>query len=190
MFLDRRIAIPIAVGALAALTSSAGATTLMRQSLEGLTRTNELIVVGTVQEIHSYWNPTGTHVLTDVQIQVDEALKGAASAQPITITLLGGTVGEWSTVLIGGPELVPGNQYVLFLSRGELPGAEGQWGVIDFGQGVFDVTEGSAGRTAVSQAADDPLMADSEGRTDVPGGATGLSLVELSQQIRAIGLGR
>ena len=81
--------------------------------------------------------------------------------------MLGGTVGEWSTLLVGAPELVPGSEYVLFLSEGSLPGAERILTAPGHVQAVFDViTDPVSGeRRAVSQAANEPLVPDDAGRT-------------------------
>ena len=180
---------------LAGLTVLAGATTLVRGGLETLTAENDLIVLGRVLDLHSYWNAGRTHILTDLRVRVEEVLKGTPSATEVTLRLLGGTVGEWSTLLVGGPELVPGSEYVLFLSRREiLPGTGEAYMIPDHIQGVFDVVSaagasskaGPGGRNAVSQGNRHPLLPDEKGIAEPAGGAEGLPLEELIRQVREL----
>lgn len=180
---------------LAGLAIPAGATTLIRGGLETLTAQNELIVLGRVLDLHSYWNAERTHILTDVRVRVEEALKGTPPASEVTLRLLGGTVGEWSTLLVGGPELVPGSEYVLFLSRGEILDGTGEAYMIpEHVQGVFDVVSpadaasktGPSGRNAVSQGNRHALLPDEKGIAEPVGGAAGLPLEDLIHQVREL----
>ena len=52
----------------ASVVAPAGATTLIRESLDELVRSNRTIVVGEVVDARSYWNSDGTFILTDVRI--------------------------------------------------------------------------------------------------------------------------
>src|SRR5262249_43040256 len=138
----------------------AGATTLLREGLEGLTAENETIVYGRVLDIHSYWNADHTFILTDVRVRPSQVLKGNRSTSEVGFTLLGGTVGDVTTLIIGGPELVPGSDYVLFLNHETLPGARQVLTVRALCQGAFNVSDLGAGRRAFSQALDHPLLPD------------------------------
>lgn len=175
-----------AVGALTialGCTASAGATTMVRASLEELTAANETVVVGEVRGARSYWNAEKSLILTDVRIAPTEVLKGSAGAE-ITVTVLGGTVGDRTALIVAGASLTPGRSYVLFLGRGTLPGAPAALTVPYLSQGVFELAEGADGVTrAVSQAASHPLVADRLGRIEPAGGPDGLPLHELTQRI-------
>jgi hypothetical protein len=165
--------------------ASAGATTLVRASLEDLAAGNDTIVVGEVLGASSYWNWEGTSILTDVRFAPTDVLKGRVDGRELTVTVMGGTVDDRSLVVVGGAELRAGGSYVLFLSPGDLPGVQGVQTVRDLSQGAFDVLQDSDGSArAVSQASRLPLKADRLGRTDAPGGAAGLPLEELKQSIR------
>lgn len=175
----------LALGLVAALAMSApaSATTLVRQGLEGLTAENETVVYGKVLDTHSYWNADQSFILTDVRVRPSDRFKGkGAPAQDVTVTLLGGTVGETTVMVIGSPLLVPGSEYVLFLKHEDLPGVTQKLTVRDLVQGVFEVTKGRA----VSQAVGHPLVPDVAGRTEVPGGEQGFELNELTTRIRAL----
>lgn len=161
----------------------AGATTLIRASLDELVAGNRTVVVGEVVDAHSYWNEDNTFILTDVRIAVHENLKGDY-ARELTVTIMGGQVGELTTLIIGGPRLIPGNSYVLFLNEERLPGAKNAITVRDLCQGVFDVRIGRGGMRAVSQASVHPLLPDHLGYSSALGGAEGMSFAAMTQSIR------
>lgn len=169
---------------LAGQASSAGATTLMRAGLDDLVAGNDTVVVGEVLDAHSYWNGDRTFVLTDVRIVATDVLKGDPRDKVLTVTLLGGTVGDRTALILGGAELVPGDSYVLFLDREDLPGVRGARTVRDHVQGVFDVVLTRDGLRAVSQASRFPLLPDARGESMAPGGIEGLLLTSLMQSIR------
>jgi hypothetical protein len=167
-----------------AFAAPAPATTLIRAGLEDLVATHGTIVVGEVLEAHSYWNSNGNFILTDVRVLASEVLKGDAEDRLFTVTIPGGTVGELTTLILGGAELTPGSPYVLFLSEEDLPGAHRVRTVREHAQGVFEVRQTPAGPRAVSQAAGMPLVPDVTGQTAPPGGAEGLALETMIQSIR------
>jgi hypothetical protein len=166
--------------ALALSAASAGATTLIRQGLDHLTTGNETIVQATVLDIHSYWNADHQFILTDVRLRPSRILKGEASGDMIC-TLMGGSVGDVTTLIVGGADLAPGSEYVLFLAHDDLPGAANRLTIRDHSQGVFEIV----GSRAFSQAIGDPLLPDEHGKVDVPGGDDGLDLDELIDQVRS-----
>jgi hypothetical protein len=176
----------IAVSALALLVFPAGATTLIRQGLDRLTTDDEAILLGRVLDIHSYWNADHTFILTDVRVTPTRVLKGDPGPGDVTFTVMGGSVGDLTTIVIDGPDLVPGSEYVLFLHHEDLPGAARRLTIGNLAQGVFDVTNSPQGRRAVSQAARHPLMADGAGVAEPPGGAEGLMLDQLIDQVNRL----
>jgi hypothetical protein len=174
----------LTLAAMAMMAIPAGATTLIRQGLETLTADNGTIVRGTVVELHSYWNDDHSMILTDVRVRPSDTFKGLRAGRDVVFTLMGGTVGDVTTLIIGNPELVPGSEYMLFLNREDLPGAPARLTVRDLVQGVFDVVDGPLGRRAVSQALRHPLMPDADGRVDVPGGIDGFAFDEFVSNVR------
>ena len=99
---------------------------------------------------------------------------------------MGGTVGETTTLIVGGPELIPGNSYVLFLNEENLPGAQGVRTVRDLVQGAFDVVMSGRGLRAISQANQHPLLPDRNGYFDAAGGPEGYPLGAMMQSVREI----
>lgn len=177
-----RIVLALVLTVLAAIP--AGATTLIRQGLDKLTAENEAVVYGRVLDIHSYWNAEHTMIMTDVRVRASQVLKGDRAAREITFTLLGGTVGDITTLVIGGPELVPGSDYILFLNREQLHGARSVLTVRDLVQGAFELADLGHGRRVYSQALDHVLLPDAEGLEDPPGGVDGMTLDDMLTQIR------
>ena len=183
----RRAGWALALGAVVSVASTApaGAATLRRAGLEQLVADNATVVVGEVVDVHSYWNADNTFILTDVRVEVSEVLKGAAGPV-MTITVMGGTVGDLTTLIVGGPELVPGRSYVLFVGQGDLPGAARVPTLPDLTQAVFDVRLEAGGVRAVSQAAPMPLVPDVFGETEPAGGRHGVAFDTLVRSIREL----
>ena len=177
----------LALGAVvaAALAAPAGAMTLRRASLEQLVADNQTVVVGEVVDAHSYWNADNTFILTDVRVEVAEVLKGQAGPV-MTITLMGGTVGDLTTLIVGGPELFPGRSYVLFVGQSDLPGAARATTLRDLTQAVFDVRLDGGHVRALSQAAAMPLVPDVFGETEPAGGRQGMAFDALVTSIREL----
>jgi hypothetical protein len=179
-----RGALALAIAAGAAAPSSA--TTLLRQSLDDLVAGNGTVVLGEVLDTRSYWNAEGTFILTDVRVAAQEILKGRAKERELTFTILGGTVGDKTVLIVGGPELIRGSSYMLFLDEEDLPGAPGARTVRDHSQGIFDVKIAKDGLRAISQASRHPLVPDARGSSVAPGGKEGLPLASMMQTVREL----
>lgn len=163
------------------------ATTLVRQSLEQLVSTHQTIVVGEVLEATSYWNPDHTFIFTDLKIGVSDALKGDSGEGVLTVTLMGGSVGDLTTVIVGGAELELGRSYLLFLNPEGLPGNRRALTIREHVQGAFDIAPGRDGElVAQSQASRHPLQGDERGLRQPIGGADGLPLDRLLNLIRTL----
>ena len=185
MFQNRRgvlrgfLLLTVALGIVAPL----GATTLIREGLDELVATNQRVVVGEVVDAVSYWNEDNTFILTDVRIAPSETIKGKTEDE-LTVTLLGGTIGDLTTLIVGGAELIPGRSYVLFLNPERLPGAGQALTLPDHSQGAFEVMARGGELRAVSQANRHPLAPDRSGRIDIPGGVEGFRLETLLEGLR------
>lgn len=176
----------LGVLAVAIAAPPAGATTMLRMSLEKLVTSNSAVVVGEVVDVESRWNDEGTFILTEVRFEPIEVLAGNLIEQQLTITLPGGTVGDETLWVVGAAELARGRSYVLFLSRVDLPGAENAVTVRDHFQGAFDLRKTPDGVRAVSQAVRHGLEPDKDGRIEPPGGLEGLPLEAMIDSVRAI----
>jgi hypothetical protein len=168
----------------------AGATTFIRVGIEKLTAESEMVLHAKVIDFHSYWNSDHSFILTDVRLQPIRSLKGAQRRNELVITLMGGTVGDLTSLIVGGPEVVPGTEYVLFMGQTNLPGAANRLSIRELSQGVFTIVEGPGGRRAVSQVIGHPMLPDASGISEPPGGAGGFGLEDLAQRIRTLSGGR
>ena len=174
----------MAVAIAASLAVPASATTLRRMGLEELVAGNKTIVVGQVLDARSYWNKDKTFIMTDVRIAVNETIKGNVQNE-VKVTLMGGRVGDLTTLILGGAELIPGKSYLLFLNEENLLGKRTAT-VRDLCQGAFDLVIGKDGLRAVSQANRHPLIPDHLGYIDAPGGVEGIPFNAMVQSIRQL----
>lgn len=179
-----------ALALVAGVAAPVGATTLVRAGLDELVADNATIVVADVLDAESYWNTDGTFILTDVRVAVNEVVKGTVTQRELTLTTMGGTVGDLTTLIVAGAELIPGRSYLLFLNDEDLPGAPGARTVRDLVQGVFELVPSEGGLQAVSQANSHPLLADIHGFTEPPGGKRGLPLDSMVESIHQIAGGK
>ena len=158
---QKRVVCVLLVLALAILVGvPASGTSLIRASLDELSADNEWVVLGQVIDFESYWNESGDFILTDVHVRAQQTLKGKIREQDLTITLMGGTVGETTTLIIGGPELVPGGSYVMFLNREDLPGAAQTLTVPDHCQGVFEIVSRGGKLRAIASRGGEVVVVD------------------------------
>ena len=176
----------VAFALVAGVVAPASATTLVRASLDRLAKTNGAVVVGEVLDVNSYWNAEGSFILTDVRFAVADVLKGDVQGDELTVTLMGGSVGDLTTLIVGGAELIPGRPYVVFLNQETLPGTPDVLTVRDHAQGVFDLRMTTDGLKAVNQANGHPMVPDALGYIDAAGGVDGFHYDELVRSVRAL----
>ncbi len=170
---------------IAALPSSG--TTLRRASLERLVDDHELIVVAQATGMVSYWNEDRSMILTDVTVRPDTVLKGQTHGEAITLTLPGGTVNDVTVAIVSGAQLEPGGSYLLFLGQASLVPGHRAWTVRQLSQGVFDIELDEGGELRVlSQARRVPLLQDSRGQVEPPGGQKGLRQGDIFDTITAL----
>lgn len=112
----------------------AWATSVDRMSLEEMTQASSAIVHGTVLTATSHWNEDRSLIVTDVQFQVIESLKGNNKGV-ILVTQPGGQVGKVRVDVPGAVAFRPGEETVLFLG----PERSGKAAVAGLSFGRFDV---------------------------------------------------
>jgi hypothetical protein len=107
-------------------------------SVEEASRTSDAVVRGTVLRKDSRYAPGGERIVTDVQISVASAWKGAPG-KTVTVTVPGGQVGAVGQYLDAAPTFDVGEEVVVFLAR--RPGA---WLVNGLAMGKWTVAGASA----------------------------------------------
>jgi hypothetical protein len=88
-------------------------------STELLTQDSDLVVLGEVIEVESFWNRDKTLIFTRAQVYVYDRVKGDAETFPtkVTVEYVGGLVGEVGLRVSDAPVLKPDETVVLFLKR-------------------------------------------------------------------------
>jgi len=160
----------------------ASATTLLRAELPELAQSADAIVHGTVRRVESRWSGDGRRIVTDVEIQVAEALKGQPGGT-VLVTQPGGRVGDIGQKVSGLASFAPGEEVVVFLSR-QGPRA---FRVSGMAQGKYTVQPPAGGlqALAVPERLGDALVLDATTRRPVEAAARSLPLAELKAAIRA-----
>lgn len=116
------------------LPSPAPATQIPWRSVESLGAESAVVVRGEVREVLTFWNDTGTRILTEVSVRVSERYKGAPAGE-VRIVQMGGVLDGVRMTVAGSLEWSRGEDVVLFLED-SLPG---RYRVAGFSQGRFDV---------------------------------------------------
>lgn len=130
------------------LATVAAASSVRHLDTRELTLDSHDIVVGEIQDVRSYWNPTHTRIFTEVSVHVTRSLKGSAGAS-LTLTQLGGEVDGARYDVPGCPVFRPGEEALLFVWRDPQGNAQ----VNGLAQGKFDIrVDPSSGERTVQRA--------------------------------------
>ena len=127
------------------LAITAGATTIVRMSLDELTGAAQTVARGKCTSSEARMD--GGYIWTFTTFDVSETLKGSNSRQ-VTVRLLGGKVGHMKSTVDGVPQFTPGDDVFLFLE----PMREGDLSVTGWVQGTFRVQrDAQTGKETVTQ---------------------------------------
>jgi putative Ig domain-containing protein/matrixin len=94
--------------------AAARATTFVPMSVDDLTRSSTVVVMGTVGGLTGVQARDG-RLFTLVTLNIDEVLKGALPAMTIVLKEAGGTVGERGEVIFGAPTFRRAEHVLVFL---------------------------------------------------------------------------
>jgi hypothetical protein len=123
------------------LAGQAGATTLLRASIEDLARASHSVVTGRVLATRCERDARTGLIVTIATLERQLAIAGAAVAERIDVQTLGGTLGRVHQGVDGEARLSPGDDVALFLRR--LPG--GRLAVAGMVQGQLQVVSAASG---------------------------------------------
>jgi len=159
----------------------AAATTMLRIELSELAQTADTVVHGTVRRMESRWSGDRTRIVTDVEIQVSETLKGQAGSTVVVIQP-GGRVGDIGQVVHGLASFTEGEEVVVFLER---RGASA-FRVTGMAQGKYQVRRSADERSvlAVPENTGDTLLLDPATRQPTATAQRTLTLDELKAAIK------
>jgi hypothetical protein len=122
------------------------ATTLLRMSLEQLSKTAQVIVRAQCVGSASEWE--GGEIWTVNSFRVEETWRGTAGGSQIQVRLIGGRAGNFTSSVSGVPRFRPGEDVVLFLEKT----SRGEFTVVSWEQGTFRIArEGAAAGETVTQ---------------------------------------
>lgn len=160
----------------------ASATTLLRVDLQQLSTRSDAVVHGTVRRVESRWSGDKRRILTDVEVEVIEPLKGQPG-RTVLVTHPGGQIGEIGQKVSGLASFSPGEEVVLFLER-RGPQA---FRVTAMAQGKFRVERSADGRTALAlpEPLGDTVLIDPGTGGPTASALKPLTLAELKASIRA-----
>ena len=134
----RRTLAPAALcAALAAAAAPARAATFVATTVEEVARTSDAVLRGRVLDTASRATRDG-RIVTEVEIAVDEAWKGAGEAT-VRIVVPGGRLPGLAMRVDAAPTFAPGEEVVVFLSRGGPA-----WHVSGLALGKYRVVGGDA----------------------------------------------
>lgn len=140
------------------LALPAMATSMVAQDLTALTRASDAVVHGKVKNVESHWTGDHKQIVTDVQIDVSEFIKGKG-AKTLVVQQPGGEVGDIGQKVSGLASFSPGEEVVVFLERQ----AEDRYRVSGMAQGKFRVERSSDQKAsfAIPDSVGDAKLIDS-----------------------------
>lgn len=95
--------------------SSQASALMIGLSTKELTKTSEIVIVGKVVKIKSYWSEDGGAIFTKAFIRVQNVIKGKVEQKKIVVEYEGGEVGEVGLAVSDMPILEKGEKVILFL---------------------------------------------------------------------------
>jgi hypothetical protein len=125
-------ALALVAASSAAIYPPARATTLKRMSVPDLSRAAHVVVRARSVTSSTRWD--AGEIWTFTTFDVEETWKGFAPAQ-ITVRLLGGSAGNFTSTVSGVPRFAPGEELILFLER--TPAQD--FSIVSWMQGTFRI---------------------------------------------------
>lgn len=166
------------IGSLVDPWVSAWATTLRKLSIDDMIQQSTAIVRVKVTGSSAAFR--GKDIYTYYQLQVIENMK-AVSPQSLAVAVPGGVAGGLRQMVAGAPMLATGQEYVIFLWTSK----SGLTQVIGLSQGLFAVTQNSAGVPVIVRPASISMTLNQSGQavTDQP---VSMSLTALRTEIQGV----
>ena len=126
---------------------------MVKLSLEQLTKRADTIVLGTVSSQTSAWNVQHTAIYTSVTVQVETVVKGSPG-RDVTFQIAGGSVDDITMRTSNDPVFQNGERVVVFFNTASAPAT-----VVGLHQGKYSVKSGTVTRDGRTLAIDDFLSA-------------------------------
>lgn len=180
MTLRSKISALLAFALLAGLP--AAATTMLRIDLPELAQGSDTVVHGTVRRTESRWSADKRRIVTDVEIEVTETLKGQAGST-VLVVQPGGRVGDIGQIVHGLASFSEGEEVVVFLERR----GTSAFRVMGMAQGKYQIRRSAEDRSvlAVPESTGDSLLLDPSTRQPSAIAPKTLTLEELKAAIKS-----
>ena len=118
---------------------------MVPQNRSELTLGADAIVYGKTVDVKSQWNADKTHIETTAQIMVTDVFaskdKSISPGNTISVTILGGTVGNDTEWVEDTPVFIPNVDLIVFLKKTDA----GKYALYGLTQGIIPVTNGQIG---------------------------------------------
>lgn len=178
----------LVAAAVLALAVPVGASTFIKMEIPELVAESDAVIEGRVIGTESFWDEKGLLIVTEAEIQVDDRIVGK-SDDTIRVRVPGGEVGGYIIQAPGFPTFEADERVVLFVHRGDIPGA---LRVTGHSLGKYRVVEEGGEQVARPTVDSGALLVSPSGaRTAAP---LALSLERLKEDVRdaarAYGLNR
>lgn len=156
------ISAKLVVVALILLATIASATTVLHDTVDGMTRNADLVMGALVEKVETVIDKRDARrIQTRVTFRDIKVFKGRAVAPTMAITLPGGATSEWSLRIPGMPSFHQGDEVVVFLER-----TSKGWTPSGLSQGVFRVVRDQSGvRRATRDTTDMERISSGADRT-------------------------
>ncbi|MCK8496427.1 MULTISPECIES: hypothetical protein [Myxococcus] len=160
---------------------TASATTQLRVDVTQLSQEADAVVHGVVRRVESRWSGDGRRIVTDIEVQVTDPLKGQPGST-VLVTQPGGEVGDVGQTVHGLATFKKDEEVVVFLRK---RGASA-FRVAGMAQGKFQVRRDEAGKPAmVIPEHSDALLLDPVTRKPTTATQKPRTLEELKATVRA-----
>lgn len=84
-------------------------------NISELTKESEVVVIGKVVKVKSYWSEDGDTIFTKAFIRVQKVIKGKVAQKKIVVEYEGGEVGDVGLAVSDMPTVKRGEKLILFL---------------------------------------------------------------------------
>lgn len=175
----KRLVSAIVVSMVVIAAGPAAASTFLAMELPSLVAEADAVVQGRVLKVDSFWEPTGTVIVSEAMVQVEDAVVGSTPTVVIVRTF-GGTVDGYTVEAHGFPVFAADDRVLLFLEQD----GDDRMRVTGYQQGHYRVVPGDrGGETAVPTTDLGASLLTADGR-QAPAPKQ-LPLAELKDLIRA-----
>ena len=116
-------------------------------SIDTLVKASSSIIRGEVVDSQAMWSESGDQIVTRVTIRVQKDFKRLVSEELITVEYLGGEVGEIGMMVSDSPQMLAGEEVIIFLEPSEASTDRQRFHVVGSAQGKFTLEEDGMVRT-------------------------------------------